>query len=194
MAEIAKLAADEEVRCIGECGLDFSEGFPSPVLQLPWFERQVQLACELKKPLFLHEREAFVDFLKVLRRYDVLHGLPPCLVHCFTGSEEELAAYLDMGFFVSVAGGICREKSGAVLREAVKRIPLNRLMVETDAPYLGFTGCRKGHSKPKKQNPNVPSALPSVVRVVAECMALPYEEVARATLQNSRDFFGMKEP
>ncbi|CAN0494513.1 unnamed protein product [Ectocarpus sp. 8 AP-2014] len=64
-------------------------------------------------------------------------------------------------------------------------------MVETDAPYLGFSGCRKGHDKPKKQNPNVPSALPAVVRVLAECLGLPFEQVARATLQNSRQFFGM---
>ncbi|CAM9601677.1 unnamed protein product [Ectocarpus fasciculatus] len=191
MASIATLAATEEARCVGECGLDYSEGFPAAELQLPWFERQVELACKLKKPLFLHERAAFVDFSEVLRRYDASHGLPPCLVHCFTGSEKELTAYIEMGFFVSVAGGICREKSGAALREAVKRVPLDRLMVETDAPYLGFSGCRKGHNKPKKQNPNVPSALPAVVRVLAECLGLPFEEVARATLQNSRQFFGM---
>eukprot|EP00903_Cladosiphon_okamuranus_P018774 g17271.t1 len=193
LASLASLAALEQVRCVGECGLDYSEGFPSAELQLPWFEKQVELACMLKKPLFLHERAAFGDFSEVLRRYDALHGLPPCLVHCFTGNEKELAAYLDMGFFISVAGGICREKSGASLREAVKRVPLERLMVETDAPYLGFTGCRKGHSKPNKQSPNCPSALPAVVSVLAECLGLPFEEVARATGENSRAFFGMEE-
>ncbi|CAM9811623.1 unnamed protein product [Laminaria digitata] len=130
---------------------------------------------------------------QVLQRYDSSHGLPPCLVHCFTGSKEELAAYVDMGFFISVAGSICRQKNGAELREAVKLIPLDRLMVETDAPYLGFTGCRKGHSNPKKTNPNVPSALPAVVRALAECLGLPFDQVAQATLRNSRAFFGMME-
>ncbi|CAM9854872.1 unnamed protein product [Pylaiella littoralis] len=192
MANIATLASMDEVRCVGECGLDYSEGFPSAELQLPWFERQVELACKLKKPLFLHERAASVDFVEVLRRCDSLLGLPPCLVHCFTGTDKELATYVEMGFFVSVAGGICREKSGAVLREAVKRVPLDRLMVETDAPYLGFTGCRKGHSKPKKQNPNVPSALPAVVQVLADCRGLSFDDIARATAENSRVFFGMK--
>ncbi|CAM9529167.1 unnamed protein product, partial [Phaeothamnion confervicola] len=189
MAQIRQLASSSLVRCVGETGLDVSEGFPALEEQMPWFERQVALACELGKPLFLHERRAHEPFVEVLKRYKSSGSLPPCLVHSFTGTAEEAQEYLRLGFFLGVAGFLCKPQHGQSLRETVASLPPNRLMVETDAPYLGFPGCRQGHAKPKSQFPNVPSALPAVVTTLAGCMDRTPAEVAAATTANARAFF-----
>ncbi|CAM9447482.1 unnamed protein product [Chrysoparadoxa australica] len=184
------------VTCIGECGLDASEGFPPLEAQVPWFEAQVELACELRKPLFLHERKAFQRFVNVLDRHGSAskQGLPPCLVHCFTGGAQELSHYLSRDFYIGVTGFIKKETHGAELRSIIGALPLDRVMIETDAPYLGFKGCRKRcKTKPKQQYPNVPSALPEVLDAVAEAMGVTRWELAAAATQNARAFFGMNE-
>ncbi|KAG5189512.1 hypothetical protein JKP88DRAFT_206023 [Tribonema minus] len=192
MSTLAELLADPLFTCVGECGLDFSEGFPEPELQLPFFERQVQLAVETRKPLFLHERLASRPFTDVLRAANAAPpGLPPCLVHCFTGTGSELSVYLQMGFYIGVTGFLLKKPHGNVLRGCLQQVPLDRLMVETDAPYLGFPGCRKGHSQPKRQYPNVPSALPLVVQAVADAMGVSALDVAAHSTRNARKFFGM---
>ena len=179
------------VVALGECGLDYSDGFPPAEAQLVWFEHQLDLACELKTPLFLHIRvsAAFDDARRLLDARAA--ALPPVLVHCFTGGEDELRWCLDSGFHVSVSGVVCKKERGAELRRILPLIPLAKLMVETDAPYLGFPNCRAGHPKPKKQFPNVASALPLVVDAVARAMKLPAADVAAATSANARRFFGV---
>jgi TatD DNase family protein len=135
MQALRYLAADPLVTCVGECGLDYSEGFPEAALQQPWFEQQVRLACQIRKPLFLHERLAFEPFVATLRSADATtpEGLPPCLVHCFTGTEQELLAYIEMGFYIGLTGFLLKKPHGDALRECVKHIPLDKLMIETDA-------------------------------------------------------------
>jgi TatD DNase family protein len=191
MAELrALLGSSERIVALGECGLDYSDGFPPAAAQLVWFERQLDLACELQKPLFLHIRAAFPDARRLLDGRAA--ELPPVLVHCFDGDAEELQWCLSSGFHVSVSGLVCKAQRGAPLRALLPQIPLDALMVETDAPYLGWKGCRVGHAKgAKKTFPNVPSALPLVVDAVAAAMGRAGGDVAVATAANARRFFGV---
>ena len=192
---------DPLVRCVGECGLDTSRGFPPLAAQLPWFEAQVELACEVRKPLFLHERGAFEPFCEVLDRAAVRYsgrgGLPPVVVHCFTGTESELAAYRERyGAYIGVTGYmLANAQHGAALSEWLPRhVPLDRLLVETDAPYMGFKGCRG--TEPRKRGskyPNVPAALPQVAAAVAGYYGVAVSELAARTTANASAFFGMED-
>jgi len=126
--------AKPEVVAVGETGLDYHRNFSPREAQLFAFERQLQLAVECGKPLFLHQRDAHADFLACM---DNVRGrIGPAVVHCFTGEKNELFDYLDRDFHIGITGWICDERRGGHLRELVKSIPANRLMLETDAPYL----------------------------------------------------------
>jgi len=126
--------AKPEVVAVGETGLDFHRNFSPREAQLFAFERQLQLAMECGKPLFLHQRDAHLDFLACM---DNVRGrIGAAVVHCFTGEKNELFDYLDRDFHIGITGWICDERRGAHLRELVKSIPADRLMLETDAPYL----------------------------------------------------------
>ncbi len=133
-AEIRALHAHPEVVAVGECGLDFFRDFSPRPAQRKAFERQLQLASENAKPLFLHQRDAHDDFMAMMKNFDGRLG--PAVVHCFTGSREELFDYLDQDWHIGITGWLCDERRGRHLRELVKHIPANRLMIETDAPYL----------------------------------------------------------
>src|SRR6185437_5205183 len=133
ISELRRLATNEEVVAIGECGLDFNRDFSPRPQQEKWFEAQVALAEELQIPVFLHERDAQQRFCEILVR---VRKMVPAVVHCFTGTREELNAYLDMDLHIGITGWICDERRGIHLRELVKEIPPERLMIETDAPYL----------------------------------------------------------
>ena len=126
--------AKPEVVAVGETGLDYYRNFSPREAQLFAFERQLQLAVECGKPLFLHQRDAHLDFLACMD--NVRSRIGAAVVHCFTGERNELFDYLDRGFHIGITGWICDERRGAHLREFVKSIPADRLMLETDAPYL----------------------------------------------------------
>jgi TatD DNase family protein len=133
-ADLRELHALPEVVAVGETGLDYFRDFSPRVVQLFAFERQLELAAECGKPLFLHQRDAHADFLACL---DNVRGrIGRAVVHCFTGEKGELFDYLDRDFFIGITGWICDERRGTHLRELVKSIPANRLLLETDAPYL----------------------------------------------------------
>ena len=132
--QLRQIAREKEVVAIGECGLDFNRMFSPQPVQEQAFEAQLNLAKELSMPLFLHEREAHVRFCEIFSNYIEL--AEHAVVHCFTGTVEEVKTYLSMGFSIGVTGWICDERRGHSLREAVKHIPLDRLLIETDAPYL----------------------------------------------------------
>ena len=205
LEQLARANPHPLVVAVGETGLDGSEGFPPLDAQVRWFQPQVDLACRLGLPLFLHERAAHELFLKVLDVERERWGtrFPPAIVHCFDGSAAEVDAYLQRGFFVSVSGHLCRsmhkaksakkkDSSGDVpqLHDVIKRVPLERLMVETDAPFLGFAGCRKLYkSGSKRQTPNVPAALPQVVEALAAALGKSPSEVGRATNETAMRFF-----
>ncbi|MFT3790628.1 MAG: TatD family hydrolase [Rudaea sp.] len=133
-ALLRQLHAQPEVVAVGETGLDYHRNFSSREAQLFAFEHQLQLAVECGKPLFLHQRDAHADFLACM---DNVRGrIGPAVVHCFTGKSGELFDYLDRDLHIGITGWICDERRGAHLRDLVKSIPADRLMLETDAPYL----------------------------------------------------------
>jgi TatD DNase family protein len=133
-AEMRALQALPEVVAVGECGLDYFRDFSPRPAQRRAFEMQLQIAADTGKPLFLHQRDAHADFMARCSNFDGRLG--PAVVHCFTGTREELFDYLDQDWYVGITGWLCDERRGLHLRELVKHIPANRLMIETDAPYL----------------------------------------------------------
>ena len=182
IAELRQLAALEQVVAIGECGLDFNRDFSPRPQQEKWFEVQVALAEELQMPLFLHERDAdqrFYDILTAARKS------VPAVVHCFTGSLDSLKMYLDLGLYIGITGWISDERQGKPLRELVREIPLDRLMIETDAPFL----LPRSMAVRPKDGRNEPCFLPYVLQAVADCVRKPIEEVAQVTTATARHFF-----
>ena len=133
-AEMRALHTHPEVVAVGECGLDFNRDFSPRPSQRKAFERQLQIASENGKPLFLHQRDAHGDFIAMMKNFDGKLG--PAVVHCFTAERRELFDYLDRDWYIGITGWLCDERRGAHLRELVKHIPAERLMIETDAPYL----------------------------------------------------------
>jgi TatD DNase family protein len=177
------LAQNPKVVAIGECGLDFNRNYSPHPDQQKWFEAQIDLAIELGKPLFLHSRDAHPVFSHILKNKNI----PPAVAHCFTGSREELRAYLDLGLYIGITGWICDERRGGHLLELVKEIPADRLMLETDSPYLTP---RDMKPQPKARR-NEPAFLPHVLRTVARALGRPAEDVAAETTRNAKRFFGL---
>ena len=178
------LAQNAQVVAIGECGLDFNRNYSPHPDQEKWFAAQVELACELRKPLFLHSRDAKEKFVEVLKQFN---NLPPAVSHCFTGEKAELHAYLDLGLHIGITGWICDERRGAHLLELVREIPADRLMLETDSPYLTP---RDMKPQPKARR-NEPAHLPHILRTVARALGKPAEQVAEETTRNAKAFFGL---
>ena len=194
LAELRELLRHPSVVAVGECGLDFNRDFSPRPVQEQVFAAQVQLAVELGKPLFLHERDAHEAFVAVLDRARTQQGghpgpdgaLPvPAVVHCFTGSSTALAAYLARGFFIGITGWICDERRGRELQRLVQQVPLDRLMIETDAPFLLPRDLRPRPADGR----NEPATLAHLAATVARCMGRPLAEVAAATTANARRFF-----
>jgi TatD DNase family protein len=180
---LAALLARPEVAAVGECGLDFNRDFSPRPVQERVFEAQVELAIRTGKPLFLHERDAHERFLAIMRAHRSRIGRG--VVHCFTGTTDQAAAYLDLGLFIGITGWICDERRGRHLLETVRRIPLDRLMLETDAPFL------VPRSLPGRPGRNEPAFLTEVLKTVAQALDKDEEEVAAATTRNARGFFGL---
>ncbi len=134
MSRLIELAKGEKIKAWGECGLDFNRMYSPQDVQESWFVRQLEIAASLDLPLIFHERDTNGRFLEMLsaHRFDGLRGV----VHCFSGSSHEMEAYLDMGLHIGVTGIVTIQKRGETLREQVVSIPLDRILVETDAPYL----------------------------------------------------------
>ncbi len=179
------LAARDEVVAIGECGLDYNRNFSTPEEQRRSFAAHLELASELGMPLFLHERDAKEDQLRMLK--EVRDRIPKAVIHCFTGDSETLKAYLALDLHIGITGWICDERRGTHLRDIVGTIPENRLMLETDAPYLMPRTIRP---RPKSRR-NVPANLPYVLDAVAEARGTSREELAAATTKVALEFFGL---
>ena len=181
------LLAEPEVRAVGECGLDFNRDFSPRPLQEKALEEQLALAVELQMPVFLHERDAHPRFVQILRDYR--DHLTAAVVHCFTGEQRALFDYLDLDLHIGITGWICDERRGSHLHPLVGEIPANRLMLESDAPYLLPRSLRP---KPKNGR-NEPAFLPEVLREVALHRRQSTDEVARASTACARRFFGLPE-
>ena len=192
-AELRALHAHPEVVAVGECGLDYFRDFSPRPAQHRAFERQLQLNAELvaagnPKPLFLHQRDAHVDFMAMMKNFEGRLGAP--VVHCFTGVRQELFDYLDQDWYVGITGWLCDERRGAHLRELVKHIPANRLLIETDAPYL-LPRTLKPMPKDRR---NEPAFLSHIVEEVARDRGQSAEAVAAASTAAARAFFGLPDP
>jgi TatD DNase family protein len=177
------LAAHPKVVAIGECGLDYFRDLSPRDVQQRWLTAQLELAADLRLPVFLHDRHAHADLIATLRAHR--SSLPAAVVHCFTGTRAELEAYLELDLHIGITGWICDERRGRELREIVSLIPGDRLMLETDAPYLMPRTIRP---KPKTRR-NEPANLVHVLTAVAECRGEEIAAVAAATTRTARTFF-----
>jgi len=182
---LLELYQQPRIVAVGETGLDFNRDFSPRPIQEKVFEQQLQLACEAGLPLFMHEREAFQRFYPLIKSYrdHFRNGV----VHCFTGTKSELFAYLDLDLHIGITGWICDERRGSDLKASVHNIPLDRLMIETDAPYLLP---RDLQPKPKSRR-NEPKYLPHIAATIADCYRIPISELAQRLGKNSCDFFGI---
>jgi TatD DNase family protein len=182
---LAELLADPLVVAAGECGLDFYRNFSPPADQRRAFELQLALAEQHDRPLFLHQRDAHADFLAMLAEHPAIASR--AVIHCFTGDTAELEACLDAGLSIGITGWICDERRGQALREAAPRIPVDRLMIETDAPYLLP---RTISPKPRDRR-NEPMNLPAVLAALADACGATLGDLALATTANACRFFGL---
>ena len=177
------LLAHPEVVAVGETGLDYNRDFSPRDAQRFAFEQQLKIAIEVQKPLFLHSRDAHADFVAILDA--VRDQLPPAVVHCFTGERDELVDLLDRGCFIGITGWICDERRGQHLRELVKLIPTDRLMIETDAPYLLP---RTLKPKPSHRR-NEPAFLPHICEEIARDRSEDPALTAANSAATARRFF-----
>ena len=173
--------SQEEVKAVGETGLDYNRNYSSPEDQERVFETQLELAAQTGLPLFLHERDASLRLQEILHTwYTKISG---GVLHCFTGTYDNLRQYLDLGLYIGITGWICDPKRGADLKNIVAHIPDDRLLIETDAPYL----------VPKTLSPvpkrNEPAWLPEVAKIVAQCRQQEVAEVAALSFTNAERLF-----
>jgi TatD DNase family protein len=185
LPELEALARDPAVVAAGECGLDYFRDFSPRDLQRRAFGWQLELAAKTGKPVFLHQRDAHEDFVAILREHRAM--LAGGVAHCFTAGEAERDDYLELGLCIGITGWINDERRGVHLREVVKGIPGDRLMLETDAPYLLPRDIRPA---PKARR-NEPMYLTMVARAVAAARGETVEAVAAASTATSRRFFGL---
>lgn len=171
------------VVAVGECGLDYDRDFSPREDQRRCFAAQLRVAARIGLPVFLHEREAHEDFVAIVREH--LKDVPGAVIHCFTGSRAELDAYLELGLHVGITGWICDDRRGSHLLELVGQIPEDRLMIETDAPFLLPRDMRP---RPKNRR-NEPAFLLHVAKAVAVASGRPLHEVATATTRVAEAFF-----
>jgi TatD DNase family protein len=183
---LRELSRHPRIVAIGECGLDFNRNYSPHPDQEKWFVAQLELGLELGKPLFLHSRDAHPRFAQILHHYKVRQAV----AHCFTGERDELDAYLDLDLYIGITGWICDERRGRHLLDLVKAIPKERLLLETDSPYLTP---RDMQPQPRARR-NEPAFLPHIARTVARALGRPVEELAAETSANAARLFGLDEP
>lgn len=182
---LRQLSAQPQVVAVGECGLDYNRNHSTPAQQRHAFIAQLESAVETQLPVFMHERDAHADFHAILQDYRP--KLSRAVVHCFTGEQDELAAYLAMDLHIGITGWICDERRGHHLHEFVGQIPADRLMIETDCPYLLPRDLKP---KPKSRR-NEPMHLAHIAEVVARHRNVPVEQLAAETYQTSHAFFAL---
>jgi len=186
--KLTQLAQEPWVKAIGECGLDFNRNFSTQHQQLKVFKEQISLAIKLGMPLFLHQRDAFQPWFNEL--YPFIDQVPAMVAHCFTGNKEELMQCIDAGMYIGITGWICDERRGTSLQDIVNLVPLNRLLVETDAPYLTP---RTIKPKPKSSR-NEPSYLLYIIDEIANITGVDPSELACQTSINAKKIFNLQPP
>ncbi|OOE58399.1 MULTISPECIES: TatD family hydrolase [Salinivibrio] len=186
LSAIQQLAQRPEVVAIGECGLDFNRDFSPRPQQEAVFEAQLALAAELSMPVFMHCRDAHDRWFAILRPW--LDKLPAAVLHCFTGDDRSLRDCLDAGLYIGVTGWLCDERRGQQLQQQVSWLPDDRLMIETDAPYLQPRDIRP---RPKRSR-NEPKYLPHIAQTVARLRQQPVEHIIDCTIKNTQRCFSIQ--
>ena len=183
--QIRSLLNEPAVVAIGETGLDFNRNASPPPLQVEAFERQIETACEYQLPLFLHERDAHKKQIEILRHHR--DHFSKAVAHCFTGNKDELYSYLDLDLYIGITGWVCDERRGLELQKLIKEIPANRLMLETDSPYLLPRTIRP---RPKSRR-NHPHNLIYIATQLCELTGKSLDQLSEETYGNSIDFFSL---
>lgn len=178
MDRLAELAQHNKVVAIGEIGLDYHYDDVPKELQKKWFLRQIQLAQKLELPYIVHDREAHGDVLEIIRESGYFRGV----MHCYSGSAEMAQELLKLGFYISFAGPVTF-KNGKKTQEAAKQIPIERILIETDSPYLT--------PEPYRGQRNDSSMVQFVARKIAELKGITAAEAARITMENGKRFFNI---
>lgn len=173
----------------GECGLDYFRNLSPPEKQRAAFAGQLELAAEHCKPVFLHQRDAHDDFLAILKEHDLREA--GGVAHCFTGGPEEAESYLELGLYIGITGWICDERRNRDLLKGIAVLPLDRVLLETDSPYLLP---RHPHVKPVKRRRNEPEFLPYVALALARHLNVDAEALAAASRRNTHALFGWPSP
>ncbi len=184
VSELAELARRPEVVAVGECGLDYYRDLAPREAQRRAFHRQLELAAQVGKPVFLHQRDAHADFAAILREHGAQHR---GVAHCFTGGGEELRCYLELGLAIGITGWICDERRGAHLAALVREIPGERLLLETDGPYL----LPRDLSPRPASRRNEPAYLPHIAATVARARGESLQALASASTRGSRELFSI---
>ena len=183
---LAALLKEKKVVAVGECGLDFDRDFSPRPVQESCFHAQLSLAEEVQKPLFLHERAAFDRFIAILKEH---YSLPEGVVHCFTGQLKEAKTYLEMGYYIGFTGAITDMRRFAALEEVVRYVPLDRMLIETDAPFMMPKNVPMRQLSYHQQRRNEPAFLPYVVQTIARYKGVPLKAVADKTRENAEALF-----
>ena len=181
---LRKCLQDRRCIAVGECGLDYNRMFSGKTEQRIAFEHQIQLAVNLNMPLYLHQRDAHDDFLALLNTH-FPSGLVNGVVHCFTENRAILRAYLDLGLYIGVTGWVCDERRGLELKETLSFIPLDRILLETDAPYLK----PRGYNGPYKTKSNEPCLLPFIAEYVAQELKISPSALIEHSSSNAQRLF-----
>ena len=183
LQELVNLAQNKEVRAWGEIGLDFNRMYSPREDQEKWFHRQIEIAGQLELPMIFHERDSNGRFLEILKNntYKNIDGV----VHCFSGTRVELNHYLDLGLHIGITGIITMKSRGTQLREMVPGIPVDRLLIETDAPYLTPSPERNRHRR------NEPAFVKSVLLKLAEVRGEDPAKLAQIVWENTCRLYGL---
>lgn len=173
---------NQKVKAVGEIGLDYYWEEPEPSVQKAWFEKQIELARKVKLPMVIHSRDAAKD------THDMMSALK-CreiggVIHCFSYSVEEARKYLDMGFYLGI-GGVVTFKNGKKLKEVAEYAPLDRILLETDCPYLA--------PEPNRGKRNSSLNIPYIARAIADIKGVAYDEVVTVTAENAKRMYGINE-
>lgn len=181
MEKIRELATNKKVVAIGEIGLDFYYDNSPRDVQRKWFMEQLKLAKELDLPIIIHTRDASQETFDILKNNQ--DGTVRGVLHAFSGSPEMALEYVKMGFYISI-GGPVTFKNARVVREVAEAVPLNKLLIETDCPYLT--------PEPYRGKRNEPVYVQYVAKKIAEVKAISYDELVKATNENAKKLFGIK--
>lgn len=168
----------DKVVAVGEIGLDYYWDEPAHEVQRIWFERQLDLAREVKKPVIIHSRDSAKDTFDILAAKNA--GEIGGVIHCYSYSAEMALDYVKMGFYIGI-GGVVTFKNGKKMKEVVEAVPMERILLETDSPYLS--------PEPNRGKRNSSLNLQYIAQKIAEIKGVPYDTVVEATLQNAKHMY-----